>query len=179
MTVACSTENCTKSAARRGMCRRHYEHARRNGLIQPILIKDDEQRFYSKIQQDDEGCWLWAGSVYRNGYGRMSVNNKTVLAHRFAYVLLVGEIPQGKQLDHLCRKRSCVNPEHLEPVSAKENQLRGDTFTARNSKVAYCRQGHPYSGENLYLTPDGRRDCRACRRVANAKQDAKRKAGVS
>lgn len=180
MTVtSCSTENCTKSVDSRGMCHACYERARRNGLISITIIKDDVLRFYSKVKKTDDGCWIWVGSSWDGGYGRMSVKGKSVLAHRFSYSLLVGEIPEGKQLDHLCRNRGCVNPEHLEPVSAQENQLRGNTFTARNSKVTHCRQGHPYSGENLYLTPDGRRDCRTCRRAANAKQSAKRKAGVS
>ncbi|MBO0884191.1 MAG: HNH endonuclease [Mycobacterium sp.] len=85
-------------------------------------------------------------------------------AHVFAYELLVGPIPTGMQLDHLCRNRSCVNPDHLEPVSQRVNLLRGATQPAFNTAKTHCPQGHPYEGDNLAFNRDGSRFCRTCSR---------------
>ncbi len=84
-----------------------------------------EQRFWAKVSKTDE-CWLWTGSK-NDGYGKFRpvANQRPVLAHRYAYELLVGPIPRDLTLDHLCRVHSCVNPEHLEPVTRRENILRG------------------------------------------------------
>lgn len=81
------------------------------------------------IEPGDNGCWLWARSKSRDGYGWASLNNKTYQAHRLIYVLTKGEVPEGLHLDHLCRVRHCVNPAHLEPVTPRENLRRGDTQT--------------------------------------------------
>lgn len=106
------------------------------------------------------GCWLWTGNISPNGYGRYGSR----YAHRLVFEALVGPIAEGLDLDHLCRVRGCVNPAHLEPVSRSENLRRGDMD--RQAAKTHCRAGHPYSGDNLYVSPRGSRGCRACMRDA-------------
>jgi len=128
--------------------------------------KSAEERFWDKVTADpNSGCWLWAASLSRDGYGQFAPKRNALAgAHRYSYELHVGPIPKGLEIDHLCRVRSCVNPDHLEPVTPKENILRGTGLAAVNARKTHCRNGHKLSGENLYVTPDGRRDCRICRR---------------
>lgn len=102
-------------------------------------------------------CWNWPARVDRDGYGRVMWNGRSCLAHRVAYEVMSGPIPDGLQLDHLCRNRACVNPAHLEPVTQAENAARG--VYARQT---HCVAGHEYTPENTYLRPNGNRDCRAC-----------------
>lgn len=111
---------------------------------------------------DDPGCWEWKGSRLKGGYAHAHRPHRRILAHRFAYELLVGPIPQGLHLDHLCRNRACVNPAHLEPVSARENILRGTSMCAANAKKTHCKRGHPYDEKNTYINPNGARSCRVC-----------------
>lgn len=90
------------------------------------------QRILNKIHVAESGCWLWLGWTEKRepgklSYGKVWWDGKMRIAHRVIYILLVGEIPPGKQIDHLCRNPSCVNPEHMEPVTAKENVRRGNT----------------------------------------------------
>ena len=118
----------------------------------------------------ESGCHLWVGSL-TGGYGYIGdENGKKEEAHRFAYEQAKGPIPEGLQLDHLCRVRCCVNPDHLEPVTNKVNCLRGIGFVAVNARKTHCRKGHPYHGENLLLRPNGYRRCRTCDSLARAQQ---------
>ena len=123
-------------------------------------------RFWARVEKT-EGCWLWMRPNGSTGYGQFRVAGQTVGAHRFAYELLVGSIPEGLTLDHLCRVRHCVNPAHMEVVTQRVNILRGDTLPARNAAKTHCPQGHPLAEENL--CPDqvrkGKRACLVCRRV--------------
>lgn len=133
-----------------------------------------EERFWVKVNKT-ETCWLWISGVDREGYGRFwTGGGNTRRAHRVAYELVVGPIPDGLTLDHLCRVPACVNPDHLEPVTAAVNGLRGDTYQGINARRTHCIHGHPFSGDNLYVQPNGRRTCRTCRimrkRAARAKQ---------
>lgn len=121
----------------------------------------DRIRFNSEL--DSNGCWIWRLRLDKDGYGQISVQNKTRRAHRVAYEALVGEIPEGLELDHLCRVRSCVNPEHLEPVTSKENTLRGESFSAVNARKTHCSKGHELAGDNLEIRGK-QRSCRECRR---------------
>lgn len=106
---------------------------------------------WGKIEKT-ENCWNWIGEISPSGYGQLRVKNKSWRAHRFVYTILVGDIPTGLELDHLCRNRRCVRIEHLEPVTRRENILRGVGFIARNARKTHCLRGHPYSGYNLTYT---------------------------
>ncbi|MFF0395160.1 HNH endonuclease signature motif containing protein [Streptomyces sp. NPDC005248] len=131
------------------------------------------ERFWSKTREEDHGykspCLTWTASLNEQGYGRFKFDGTVHRAHRLAYQALVGPIPDGLQLDHLCRNRACVNVEHLEPVTARANVLRGTGFAARNSKVTHCPEGHEYTPENTYVQPGtGQRECRTCRYARQA-----------
>jgi HNH endonuclease len=123
-------------------------------------------RFWSKVQRSESGCWEWTAAK-TVGYGRFADKGRTLLAHRVAYELLIGPIPEGLQIDHLCRNPSCVNPAHLEPVTSRENLLRGVGEPARNAAKTHCPQGHEYSPENTYAYR-GMRMCVECRRIVRA-----------
>ncbi len=128
-----------------------------------------EYRFWQKVNKDGPlwngtPCWLWLAST-SNGYGQISVDGHDRQAHRVAYEMLVGPIPQGLQLDHLCRTQICVNPEHTEPVTQRVNILRGVGITAQAALKTECPQGHPYDEANTYVAPDGARACRICKSV--------------
>ena len=108
-------------------------------------------------------CWLWKRSG-SDRYGRMSIGDHFVSAHRWAYEAFVGPIPEGMQLDHLCRQSRCVNPNHLEPVTPRENLLRGDGRPGINARKTHCKQGHAFDEFNTYWLPNGKgRACKACR----------------
>ncbi len=121
-------------------------------------------RFVSKVEiRPDSDCWWWTGSEMTKGYGRFIADGrKAVRAHRWAYKHWRGPIPAGLQIDHLCRNRLCVNPYHMETVTNRVNVLRGIGPTARNARKTHCPQGHPYSGDNVYIDPYGGRACREC-----------------
>jgi hypothetical protein len=128
-------------------------------------------KFWSKVRIDaDTGCWLWKAGTNVYGYGafRITETGKVVRSHRLAYEVLVGEIPPGLEIDHLCRVRACLNPAHLEPVTHKENMRRSPmqpVMAARNRAKTHCPSGHEYGGDNLVIAADGvNRLCRICRR---------------
>lgn len=131
-------------------------------------------RLWRQIDLGPGGCWLWTGSQNRNGYGRTTRTNSrtTVMVHRYTYELLIGPIPDGLQLDHLCRVRNCCNPHHAEPVTQRINLLRGETLTAKSAAATHCPSRHPYEGSNLYITPTGGRRCRECHRLLQAARRA-------
>ncbi len=119
-------------------------------------------RFWSKVEIGSE-CWLWTASVGSHGYGQFKFEGVPVLAHRFAYELLVGSIPEGMELDHLCGRPRCVRPEHLEPVSHRINVMRGRGASARNAAKTHCPRGHPYNEVNTWVDPTrGCRECKTC-----------------
>ena len=126
-----------------------------------------EARFTSKFVINPEtGCWLWTAGC-NGGYGLYWSAGKHFYAHRYAYEKLVGPIPEGLELDHLCRVHSCCNPTHLEAVTHAENTHRGTAGrVSRDRQLAktHCPYGHPYSGDNLYIAPDGGRRCKECQR---------------
>jgi hypothetical protein len=142
-----------------------------------IPLKD---RLLARVTVDHgTGCWLWPTVNARTGYGSVRVGGRTsrmALAHRVSYELHVGPIPEGRQLDHLCRNRACVNPAHLEPVTAQINVLRGEGLAAANAVKTHCVVGHPLTGANLYVCPRGTRKCRACRAEASRRYAQRKRA---
>lgn len=126
--------------------------------------RKDHSSFWKNVVALPDGCWKWDAGKQSSGYGVFWVAGDPVLAHRWAYEASVGTIPEGLCIDHLCRNRACVRPSHLEPVTMRENILRGKGATAINARKTHCPQDHPYSGENLWFKKSkGRRDQRACR----------------
>lgn len=142
-------------------------------------------RFFLRFVVDETtGCWPWTGPVNPAGYGYICCCGVMVGAHRIAYLHFRGRVEPGLTLDHLCRVRRCVNPDHLEPVSRGENVRRGDAGLARGLQMrskTHCANGHEYSGENLgvYIDPRGyehrlcRTCCRANLRASRARQKAR------
>lgn len=131
-------------------------------------------RLWSKVDQNGQipvyrldlgPCWIWTAGRNSDGYGHLKVSGHMVDAHRFTYELLVGSIPPGLELDHLCRVRLCVRPSHLEPVPHEVNVKRGKSGWNWREKT-HCPQGHPYDASNTYVH-QGARHCRTCRRERN------------
>ena len=127
------------------------------------------ETFWEKVDKTGN-CWLWTAKTESNGYGRVKFGGKSYGAHRLAYEWVKGEIPQGLSIDHLCRVRNCVNPDHLEAVTHQENQRRAKYLTI------HCPSGHPYSGENLGFDIRGHRFCKECSRLNTAKYKRRKKA---
>jgi hypothetical protein len=115
---------------------------------------------------DDRGCWNWMRQRNRLGYGLMRWRGRKVPVHRVSYEAFVGPIPEGLEIDHLCRNRACCNPEHLEAVTRRTNVLRSGNFIAARASADHCINGHPFAGENLRTDKDGERVCKACNRAA-------------
>lgn len=129
------------------------------------IIEQVRARFLAKVQKKD-GCWLWTASTIGGGYGGFWLAGRMRLAHRVAYELWVGAIPEGTDLDHFrCETPGCVNPDHLRPASPRENTLRGKGPAAVNAAKTHCKRGHPLSGDNLYVRTNGNRTCRECHRT--------------
>lgn len=147
--------------------------AKKNGpYARPVL-----DRLFEKVDKTD-ACWIWTGATYRRGYGKMFIGSKAdgtakiVAAHRIAYEHLRGPIPGGMTLDHLCRNVACVNPDHLEPVSMRENWRRGTSASAVNLVKTHCIHGHEFTSENTYVAKgkhgNPQRLCKACGRNRKA-----------
>ena len=129
---------------------------------------DWTHRFWSKIQQSS-GCWNWVAYKCKKGYGNFRLNGKIRKAHRVSYELLKGIIPENLQIDHLCKNKACVNPDHLEPVTCIENLNREENnLSSVNRRKTRCPKGHEYMGYNLIKRKvDGGRDCRMCNNERN------------
>ena len=136
-------------------------------------------RFWAKVDKNGPlwkgtPCWLWTGGKTTAGYGETFWNQKVGYTHRLAYQLLIGAIPSGLELDHLCHNPACCNPEHLEAVTHGENIRRGNLRYSRfygnyNRVKTHCPQGHPYDLFNTYFEPNGHRQCRICNKLRQRK----------
>lgn len=162
--------------------RRSQRFCSRQCWRRPVLSETD--RFWSRVNKcgpvpfarpELGPCWLWIGFRQSEGYGRFGPEKtRSILAHRWAYERIIGPIPQGCEIDHLCRNPPCVNPQHMEPVTERVNTLRGEGPTARNARKTHCIRGHAFTPENTILRPSGGRTCRICRRANSARSEARR-----
>jgi hypothetical protein len=116
---------------------------------------------FMRIEISPAGCWLWSRGLTKAGYGQVRINQKQYLVHRLVYQAVRGPIPRGFELDHLCRRRQCCNPMHLEVVTHRENVLRGVSRPAMQARKTHCVAGHPFTEENTIHIQGGRR-CREC-----------------
>lgn len=130
----------------------------------PILV----DRWLLRVEKQPNGCWEWTGAKWARGYGKFTLpgSQKRIAAHRWGYEHFISPIAEGFELDHLCRNTSCVNPEHLEPVTHKVNVQRGHAGLingARQRSITHCPKGHEYTPENTYIRPGAPgRNCRKC-----------------
>ena len=134
-------------------------------MVRPAT--DPTIRFFKHVDKTSSsiGCWLWTGFIRPNGYAAFRLggrDGKHEGVHRYSYQLYKGLIPHGFHIDHLCSVRHCVNPDHLEAVTPKENNQRSNSPSSNNGRKTHCPQGHPYKGEHLYIAKDGRRYCMTC-----------------
>lgn len=176
----CAVAGCGRPLRFWGLCNMHAQRKAKYGTTDLPKLHPSKtplaERISSKCKVDGNGCWVWQGAADRKGYGIMMVRLKRVFAHRVSYEAFRGSIPTGLVIDHLCRNPPCCNPDHLEPVTQRENTLRGINPPALAARATHCKQGHPYTGENLFFGSDGSRRCRICTRAANAKTTVRRKA---
>lgn len=149
--------------------------------MEPLAVA---HRFWTKIASTSSGCWLWGASRGRNGYARFGWRGNAREAHRYAYELCVGPIPPGHEIDHKCRVRHCVNPDHLQVVPRGWNGAQGFELAAQMKRQAtHCKRGHPFTPENTGLQRGKHRSCRTCTRTsmraAQARYLAKKRAAAA
>ncbi len=132
------------------------------------MMKQLPRHFRTQIIVNEQHCWLWQGGKKPKGYGvystRKSGVKKTWNAHTCAYEVFSGQVPEGLELDHLCRQRACVNPCHLEPVTRTVNLYRGHGAIALKAAQTHCIHGHDFDAKNTYIRSNGTRECRACKK---------------
>ena len=169
---SCAFPNCNREFDSRGLCKIHAQQQRTTGrtwMIGSKIISADKTvaeripLWKARSITNDRGCWLFQGSLTTAGYGSISVRNeKKRYLHTIVWEYFNGPVPEGKELDHVCRNRNCWNPDsqHLEPVTHLENVRRG----AGHGRETHCPSKHPYDSKNTYIAKDGSRHCRACRR---------------
>lgn len=146
-------------------------------MIQHVARKKRESEPYNlewlfrwAIPEPNSGCMLWLATTNPGGYGIVGYRGRPIGAHRLAWILANGRVPRGLDIDHLCRVRCCVNPDHLQAVTRSENLRRGltgksgATIGNTNKTKTHCPNGHEYIGWNLYVSRDGHRDCNTCQR---------------
>ena len=185
----CVVEGCDKPRKRSyRMCSMHLARKYRTGTTDLLVRKRRKyvrtptykpilERLVQRMEVTEDGCWNYTAGLSTAGYGYMSANGSRQYTHRIAYELLVGEIPDGLELDHLCRNPACFNPDHLEPVTHMVNQHRGNSPWGKNARKTHCIHGHEFTPENTYLRKDKKaRQCETCRRERAARRRAERRA---
>lgn len=170
-TKHCKIEGCEDKHDSYGLCGKHRMRERRHGDVskgRPSL----GELLLRHIDVDPKGCWLWTAKITKGGYG--SVSGKSLLAHRVSYATYKGAIPKGLVIDHLCRVKSCINPDHLEAVTQKENLRRRDIALGMATAKTHCPKGHEYNEVNTYVSPQNRRSCRTCNRMRRKLKENKK-----
>jgi hypothetical protein len=172
----CSVGDCGKPVRARGWCSKHYQRWQKYGDPLMVIVEPGrslEERFWEKVDKNgpvpecrpDLGpCWVWTGAT-AEGYGVITVDGHLEKAHILTFTWAKGDISEGWERDHLCRVRNCVRPDHLEAVTGRENQHRGESPWGQNSRKTHCPKNHLYDEANTYITPKGSRVCRTCRRT--------------
>ncbi len=143
--------------------------------VEDPLTVEELERFESYRDGSAPGCWIWRGSIryadpkrLLRPYGRFWLRGRLWMAHRLAFEIVNGPVPEGLVVHHVCGETLCVRPSHLKAITHKENLLSSArTLAGINARKTHCPQGHPYEGGSLYISPDGWRSCRACRPAAN------------
>lgn len=167
----CSVDGCDNAEKARGWCSKHYDRWRHHGSPagngRTLFLGPADVRFWPRINKMESGCWEWTGTISESGYGQFWDGSRLVRPHRWVYEAVVGPIPDGLVIDHLCRNRACCNPAHLEPVTRRENSLRGVSPNAENARKTHCKRGHEFTPENTIRRADAptRRQCRECKRI--------------
>lgn len=173
--TVCSVDGCNTPVRSIGYCNAHYKRQLRWG--DPLggrRARTFAESFEIHVVRGD-GCWEWNGSKYITGYTKITSGRKQALGHRWAFEHYRGPIPDGMVIDHLCRNRGCVNPDHMEVVTNEENLRRGAGYAIQNGMRSACINGHEYTPENTYVEPNGVKiRCRAC--AAEREQNRKRAA---
>jgi len=173
----CRAPGCTREYAKRGLCTTHFYRLYEQGRLTLLPKLPPEERFWAMVTKTDD-CWLWTGGNDGRGYGRFEIRRRsydgtipaiTRMAHRYAYELLVGPIPDGCELDHVCEVRNCVRPDHVDPVTKQEHARR------TRMRKTHCKRGHELAGDNVVIV-NGARHCLSCRKIHNAKKTEKRRA---
>lgn len=174
----CSEPACFRKHYGRGLCEMHWQ---RQYQAAKRALRPPSPPLYVP---DDNGCWIWRGSMDSRGYGRVAAGRRGhhFIAHRWVYEQHRGPIPDGLELDHLCRVKRCVNPDHLEPVTHRENMRRGAGWAGENARKTHCKRGHEFTPENIYWNSGGTRSCQKCIRIRSLarsreldQRDAKRR----
>lgn len=165
---ACTIDGCDRTdVVARGMCEKHYSRFKRMGRAEPLTMLERFSKYVGG--PDDNGCWPWTGTKATGGYGFFKVGQDSVRAHRVSWELHRGPIPEGLTIDHLCRVKHCVNPDHLEPVTLAENILRSNNMAAKWARRTEC---HICGGE-LFTRTDVRY-CKVCEKRRRDKSRAKK-----
>ena len=184
--MSCALCNAKEHA--RGLCGTHYDRWRRWGdpffaEVAGVQRRDLGERFWEKVNKNGPipvyaphlgRCWIWTAAM-RSGYGLIAISRtEKRSAHRVAYELSVGPIPDGMTIDHLCRVTQCVRARHLELVSPGENTRRGFSPPANNARKTHCKRGHEFTPENTKIVNwhGEHRHCRACQRIREERRYA-------
>lgn len=171
----CTIEGCERKHRAHGLCQYHFMRKHRGYPVERVVLTP-EDRFWKFVQRDTAtGCWLWRGGIdSTGGYGTFTLDNKSnkIKAHRFSYQLAKGAIPEGMVIDHLCRVRACVNPDHLEAVTFAENLIRG----VGNQNRLYCKKGHLMTEGHFYRSNRGGRVCKECTKATSQAYRARKRA---
>jgi len=150
----------------------NHELKRKRGQRGP---SDPWPRFTDRFVVEDSGCWVWMGRILESGYGQIGYKGKQIPAHRLAYLLFKGDIPEGMHIDHLCRNKACVNPDHLEAVTPSVNQQRMGVH--RRKSITHCKHGHEFTPENtIWKKTNGTRQCRICTNLREHDAQRRRRA---